>query len=124
MLISINYVVLKLLYKHENSHWPISILVFLIAVVFIYAIFGTYNGLVSFNRHRVYDNLRCNGNSITVEQFERDCSRLWEIDDPAHGSARRACINELENKRGTGKVSDSFSLSRCRKWRVFPPQYF
>jgi len=116
VLISVSYLLLKFLYRYENSNWLIPALVLLIVIVFIPTVVNTYYGIIKFNKHFIYNNLRCNGNSVTLEQFERDCNKLtgefWE------GYYRDICFRELENRKRNGAIS--YSFNSCSQLKFFP----
>jgi hypothetical protein len=89
---------------------PILIILCLLMTPIIFTKYSSADK--EFEKHQIYENLRCHGNEISVSEFQTACDRLtgdfWQ---PYY---QDICFKELGNKKENGKVSDSFNYCPSR----------
>lgn len=125
LTIIVSHFILKYLKQISNDSIKMIVII-LIAILMVFAllfvIISANNEITEFKKLVTYETLQCSGNSISIDQFDKDCQMLtgkfWE------GYYKDMCLRQLQNRRTNGSISSDFVCSYCCKEgydRIFPP---
>ena len=97
-----------------NKNTPIifSIAILLLFIgVSIYTLFIIQTKYTEYTERIIYQELRCDGDLMSIEKFERSCGKLGKLDTKLSRSLKDACLEELEYFSNNNSVRADFIIS-------------
>lgn len=89
----------------------IGLSIVITVIVFVLMVITIVGDIDQLNKNKLYNELRCNGNAISVKQFREGCNKLtgifWE------GYYQDLCFKEADNREINGTISKGFSCPSC-----------